>query len=178
MSVATFGYLIHLDGLRSAVGSNDSALRRAIEDRFAEDFRHSDETVAVHHTSELTLRDALHDLIAGTVPVDSETEHLLAFEILCKFLGERLDDDDDVLGDLEDLELPTRLLKSGPPVKLSGFEDRVGFLNPEEVKQEWTALNGADLSHEDEDIEAARLMLRSFIEQAHASGKSLVTITC
>ena len=177
MSVATFGYLIDLDRLRSAVGSNDPELRSELEDRFAEDFRHSEEIVAAHLPGQLTLRQAMRDLIAGDVPVDTEVEHLLAFEILCKFLGERLDDDD-LLGDLEDLEIPTRLLKSGPPVRLPGFEDRVGFLTPEEVAHEWAELTGADLSHDDEDIEAARVMLRSFIEQAHASGKSLVTITC
>ncbi len=177
MSVGTFGYLIDLDRLRSAVGSNDPELRRAIEERFADDFRHSEEIVAAHHPGQLTLRQALSGLIAGDVPADCEVEHLLAFEILCKFLGERLDDDDR-LGDLEDLEIPTRLLKSGPPVRLPEFEDRVGFLTPEETAQEWASLKGADLSHDDKDIEAARLMLRSFIEKAHVSGKSLVTITC
>ncbi len=115
MSVGTFGYLIDLDRLRSAVGSNDPELRLAIEGRFADDFRHSEEVVAAHHHGQLTLRQALSDVIAGNVPADSEVEHLLAFEILCKFLGERLDDDDR-LGDLEDLEIPTCLLKSGPPV--------------------------------------------------------------
>jgi hypothetical protein len=177
MSVATFGYLIDPDRLRSIVGSNDADLRRTIEDRFAEDFRHSEEIVAAHHPGQLTLRQAMGDLIAADVPIDTEVEHLLAFEILCKFLGERLDDDD-LLGDLGDLEIPTRLLNSGPPIRLPGFEDRVGFLTPEEVAHEWAELKDADLSHDDEDIEAARVMLRSFIERAHASGKSLVTITC
>ena len=177
MSVGTFGYLIDLDKLRSAVGSNDPALRRAVEDRFADDFRESDEIVAAYHPGQATLREALNDLIAGDVPADSQVGHLLAFEILCKFLGERLDDDDR-LGDLDDLEIPTRLLQSGPPVKLPGFEDRVGFLTPDEAAREWASLKGADLSHDDEDIEAARMILRSFIEKAHASGKSLVTITC
>ena len=177
MSVATFGYLIDLDSLRSAVGSNDSELRRMIEDRFSEDFRHSDEIIAAQHPGQVTLRQAMSDLIGGDLPVDTVVEHLLAFEILCKFLGERLDDDD-LLGDLDDLKIPTRLLKSGPPVSLPRFEDRVGFLTPEEVAHEWAGLKGADLSHDDEDIEAARVMLRSFIEQAHASGKALVTITC
>jgi hypothetical protein len=166
-----------LDRLRSAVGSNDPELRRAIEDRFADDLRHSEETIAAHHPGQLTLRQALSELIAGDVPVDSEVEHLLAFGLLCKFLGERLDDDD-LLGDLDDLEIPTRLLKSGPPVRLPGFEDRVGFLTTEEVAHEWAGLKDVDLSHDDEDIEAARVMLRSFIEKARASGESLVTITC
>ena len=149
----------------------------AVEDRFADHLRENDDIVVAHHPGQSTIRQALSDLIAGDVLADSKVEHLLAFEILCRFLGERLDDDDR-LGDLDDLEIPTRLLKSGPPVKLPGFEDRVGFLTPEEATREWASLKAADLSHDDEDIGAARMILRSFIEQAQTRGKCLVTITC
>jgi hypothetical protein len=177
MSVATFGYIVDLDRLRSAAGSKDGELQRAIESRFEDDLRENDEMVAAYQPEEITLRAALRDLIAGDVPAECDTAHLLAFETLCKFLGERLDDDDR-LADLDDLEIQTGLLTSGPPVALPGFADRVGFLTADQVRGEYARLKDDDLAHDDPDIEAARIMLRSFLEQAQASGLSLVTITC
>lgn len=64
------------------------------------------------------------------------------------------------------------------PLKPPGFEDRAGLLTPEQMAHEWTRLKGTDPSHDEEDIVAARVMPRSLIEQALASGKSLVIMTC
>jgi hypothetical protein len=174
-----WAYLVDLDRLRSAVGSKDARLLAFLEEKHADFLLQEEERITLYGEGEheISPREALRRLIEGDIPPDSYAGCIAAFEILCTHVGERLDDED-LLGDLWDLDIETALLRSGPPIPLAGLEDRIGFLTVDQAADEFERLKDRDLSHPDEDIEAAREKLRYFIEQARSRGKALVTVTC
>jgi hypothetical protein len=68
------------------------------------------------------------------------------------------------------------VLSSGPPLPIPPPSDfpAVGFLTADQVRAECAWLEGQDLSHEDEDIEAAREEFRSYLRQANDQGLGIV----
>ena len=96
--------------------------------------------------------------------------------MLCKHLGHALDNED-LIAFISDLEIPTALIESGPPIPIPRPRDfpDIGYLTAGQVREEFEQLKDQDVSHEDEAIEEAREEFRSYLRQANKKGLGLVT---
>lgn len=174
MGYSAQAYAVDIDRIRSAFGSRDETLLRAIEQAFADDLRRSDEWFSGEISRGApTLREALAQILRGKITGREGTEfqYGYAVELLCKHLGHSLDTDDG-FEFVDDLELPTSLTTSGPPLPIPTLTDFpvIGFLTANQVGEEYARLKDQDLSHDDEDIAAAREEFRSYLQQANDLG--------
>ena len=160
MGYSTLVYGVDIDRLRSTFGSQD--------DMFLDEIRRGAPS----------LREALSQILRGQITGGEGTEFQYGYaaELLCKHLGQRLDNDD-LIEFVDDLEIPTGVLSSGPPLPIPTPLDfpMIGFLTADEVREEYDRLKDQDLSHDDEDIEAAREEFRSYLLQANDQGLGIVT---
>jgi hypothetical protein len=97
MSYTVYPYLVDLAQLRTLYGCRDSVLLAAVEEENAEQLR-EDEMGDLWGGPECvptpTLRVALHEVIAGTVPpVDDVWQYWYAYELLCRRFGTPLPND-------------------------------------------------------------------------------------
>jgi len=121
MSYALAGYLIDLEKLRSAVGSRDKALIKAVIDEDPKAF------AAAPSKDDISLKDALTHLIMGE-PMDARSAHQYgyALEQFCRHLGTRVESrrwDTVRLEALEDTGIEKLMDKNGPPVALPSIRD-------------------------------------------------------
>ena len=170
MSQGSWGFAIDIDEMRRSIGSKDRQIIAAIEERHAEHLSWDDDRCA-HDPDEVAVRHALKNLILVGDPLGN----LGAFDLLCAQMGTRLEDEDDVLGDLENLDVPSSLFAGRPPL-VPGWAERVRFVPASEIHPELEQLASLP-EHDDEEVEAARAVLRSFYERADSLGKALVILT-
>jgi hypothetical protein len=179
MGYRTLSYGVDIDRLRSAFGSRDEAMLGEIEREFADQFRDNDRWFSDEiGRGAPSLREALAQIARGEITGGEATgfQYGYALELLCKRLGHELDNDD-LIEFVDDLEIPTGLLSSGPPLPIPPPLDfpAIGFLTADQVRDEYARLEGLDLSHDDKDIEAAREEFRSYLRQASERGLGIVT---
>ncbi|HEU5118282.1 MAG TPA: hypothetical protein VFT74_16810, partial [Isosphaeraceae bacterium] len=160
MGYSTVAYAVDIDRLRSVFGSEDAQLLQKIEAKHAKDLRRGDKTFADQiRDGAPTQGEALRQIIAGKIegPDWAGFQYGYVLEILCKHLGTLLDNDD-LIAFISDLEIPTALIESGPPLPIPRPRDfpDIGYLTADQVREEYAHLKDQDLSHEDEDIEEAR----------------------
>ena len=180
MGYRTLAYAVDIDRIRSTFGSNDDALLRAIEQEFADEFPRNDEWFSREiRRGAPTLREALAQIVRGKITaregIETEFQYGYAAELLCRHLGRELDNDD-LIEFVDDLEIPTGITTSGPPLPIpeSGDFPAIGFLTADQVRQEFASLKDEDLSHDDDDIAAAREEFRAYLQQACALGRGVV----
>jgi hypothetical protein len=181
MGYGTQAYAVDIDRIRSTFGSRDETLLGAVEQAFADDLRRNDEWFSGEISRGApTLREALAQILRGQIAgrQGAEFQYGYAAELLCKHLGRPLDNDD-LIELVEDLEIPTGLTDSGPPLPIptSDAFPAVGFLTADRVRGEYARLKDQDLSHDDEDIAAAREEFRSYLRQANDLGLGIVMLT-
>jgi hypothetical protein len=179
MGYGTNAYAVDVDRLRSAFGCGDQELLREIETKHAKSFRRRDETFEDKvRDGAPTQGEALRQIIAGEIkgPDWAGFQYGYVLELLCEHLGRALDSDD-LIAFISDLEIPTALNESGPPIPIPTPRDfpSIGYLTAEQVREEYEHLKDQDLSHEDEEIEEARGEFLSYLRQAREKGLGLVT---
>ncbi|MFC9895824.1 hypothetical protein ACFVMC_19225 [Nocardia sp. NPDC127579] len=92
MSYSLSLYLVDLDTVRSAIGSNDDTLRRMMGGRFETDFAQDDEFFAREIADGAPRKyDAVRAVLAGG-PFDAAYAHQYgyAYKSICEFYGRRL----------------------------------------------------------------------------------------
>src|SRR4029079_4918799 len=104
-----------------------------------------------------TQEEALRQIIAGKIkgPDWAGFQYGYVLELLCEHLGQILPNDD-VIAFISDLEIPTALHESGPPIPIPTPRDfpSIGYLTAGQVREEYERLNAQDLSHECDAITA------------------------
>jgi hypothetical protein len=180
MGYGTHACAIDIDRLRSVFGSNDRAMLKALDESYGDTFLRNDEWSADRISEGApTQREALAQIIEGKItgPDWAGFQYGYATEILCEHLGHWLEDEN-LIHDIEDLEIPTGLSNYNgllfPVPEPDDFPD-IRFLTAEQVREDYERLTGLDLSHEDEELEAAREEFRSYFRQASEKGLGLVT---
>ena len=178
MGYGTLVYGVDIARLRSTYGSQDQTLLKEMEREYADDLRQNDERFRDEiRRGAPPLREALAQIVRGKITGKQGTEfqYGYAVELLCKHLGRPLENED-LIEFVDDLEIPTGVLSSGPPLPIPPPLDFpvIGFLTAEQVREEYAQLKDQDFSHDDEDIEAAREEFRSYLRQANDQGLGIV----
>ena len=179
MGYSTVVYAIDIDRLRNVFGSDDQELLQTVEKKYDKALRRSDETFQSRiRDGAPTRREALRQIVAGTISGSDSAafQYGYALELLCKHLG-RVLDNDDLIAFISDLEIPTSLIESGPPIPIPKSADfpSIGYLTAEQVREEYAPLKDQDLSHEDEEIEEAREEFLSYLRRARKNGLGIVS---
>jgi hypothetical protein len=140
MGYSTLVYGVDIDRLRSTFGSHDETWLREVEQEFADDLRQNDGRFSDEiRRGAPTLGEALAQILRGEITGHAGTgfQYGYAVELLCKHLGHPLDNDD-LIEFVDDLEIPTGVLSSGPPLPIPPPLDfpAIGFLTADQVREE------------------------------------------
>jgi hypothetical protein len=210
MSVSVQAYLVDLHDLQAIHGSKDTKLLQELEAAFRDDIETTetpeeiigrdpngvDGTLEVEHP---TLREALHGIVAGTIPTEEgASRYAWALELICQHIGTPLANEPflgfrgvdtllqvDRLGDLVD--------RWHPPIPIPNPYDVSGitFLSCEEARTALARLPEVPLTMpfeldpecadeniievwREEWIKRMQVQYRSWLEEAVHTGKDIV----
>jgi len=191
LGCSTQAYAVDLDRLRSAFGSNDQKMLKAIEEKCAKEIRRSDAWFSdVDHRlarrGAPTVGEALAQIIGGQItgPDWAGSRYGYATELLCKHLGHWLGHGRS-MSYIDDLGVPAHFAESGLPLPIPGPQSwpTIRFLTAEQVREAYARLRDQEVarggedgaSYVDEDLQAAREEFRSYLHQAYDKGLGFVT---
>ena len=172
MGYSTLAYAVDLERLNAAAGSGDQALLAKIEESEGE---HLESTLGVDGAP--TLREAVHAIVtAGKKDKRWAWQYAYALEVLCRALGERLENDD-LIAFVTDLDLETRLNDTRLPLGLPEPSDFpvVSYLTADEVRTEYDRFKDEDVTvGDDEELDEARVEFVGYLRQAAERGQAIV----
>jgi hypothetical protein len=171
-------------------GSESAKLLKAIK----REYRYRFEQDEVDDDDEPTLEQALADLLAGNeLNASYGHKYAYAFELLCDHFGEFLDNSawsamrgewadqvEDAMKqagiDEQALSVRGHLMHRGPPVAIPEPDDFpfVGFLRKNEIADAARAIDSADLSSVDEEVQESMIQVRGWLERCEEVGCDLV----
>jgi hypothetical protein len=192
MSYGITPIAVRLSQVNQAFGAGDDLLSRLILERFAHRFER--DRTDPDDEDEPTLKQALHEIIDGT-PLRKNYGHKYAYilEMLCQHYGQFLpnqnftamDSDWAETVDLglttagvpeEQLRLNNHLMCRGSPIRIPEPDDfpSIGYLREAEISPALGALETANFSRFDLDVQEAVKEVRGWLEVCSRAGCDLV----
>ena len=186
MSYVLTPYLIDLERLRQAVGSQDESLIAALLDEEASDFEDEWEEGEPDEVSdlEISLDHAVRCLVRGEhLGKAAGSQYGYAIERLCRHLGEAILPD--IWGGVrwtavEDSGLEDLLTTTGPPVRIpdpGGFPT-IGHLTAAEVAAKVSQLGATHLTSDDDGLQELLAEYETWLRTAAARQKAIVFFYC
>ena len=176
-------------------GPSTDSLVEKIKQKSAYRFEQDEEDLDEEDEGQpLTLQQALVDLLDGNDLRSSYGDKYgYALELLCEHFGESLDNSawsamriewaEQVQEEMTQvgieenaISLTNHLMFRGSPIQIPGPTDSpaIGFLRNDEIERAANAIDAADLSNMDEDVEESVLQIRAWLRQCKELNSDLV----
>jgi hypothetical protein len=178
MGYWTSFYSVNLDDVKRVFGGRDRALQTEIERASREEIRSSDRYFAnLIRAGAPALGEAVAGLFNGSVSVKYSFQYWYACQLVCRHLGEILNDGDDV-SFISALEFETPLANPRLFLPLGKPDDfpEVSFLSREEIRENIIRARQHQPDSSRVDLEQWQAFCK-YLEAARQRGRDLVTFT-